>query len=513
MQHSKRNNTWSKWGIFLGVAVALGALVVVGWTFMQNRFQPGSSLDADVTIGIDDMPQSLDIRSDSSAAAERLLVDNVYETLVTVDQDNKLQPGLATSWKTSDDGLTVTLTLQSGVTFSNGHTLDASDAVWSLQQNVTNKVADVDELGDLASVANPNATTVVITLAKPNPTLLRALSGRLGIVYDSESSSADYQRKAIGSGPFTVADFQPGHSLKLARSDTYHGTKAASNVVEFMQYSDADALSKALTDGSLDMAAPVSASTATGLNGKDGLTVKEGATTDKVLLAYNNGTDSLLSDEQARKAFRYQIDAAGIASAQPDAAGALGGPISLLDTPGIRKANRRADKYGPDSLAAQVSSENPLAAQYAQTILGRIVCCDTPETLEQYPDSATRDLPTVNLEVLSDEDYAKRIKDGKWELTVMSMDGTDDAGIFADPDSMFHYDHTEAQQAYADARAATNDADYEARMKAYARLISEDAASDWLYTRKCFTVASTKVSGYPTSMINRRMPLAGLTVK
>ena len=335
MQHSKRDNTWSKWGIFLGVAVALGALVVVGWTFMQNRFQPGSSLDAGVTIGIDDMPQSLDIRSDSSAAAERLLVDNVYETLVTVDQDNKLQPGLATSWKTSDDGLTVTLTLQSGVTFSNGHTLDASDAVWSLQQNVTNKVADVDELGDLASVANPNATTVVITLAKPNPTLLRALSGRLGIVYDSESSSADYQRKAIGSGPFTVADFQPGHSLKLARSDTYHGTKAASNVVEFMQYSDADALSKALTDGSLDMAAPVSASTATGLNGKDGLTVKEGATTDKVLLAYNNGTDSLLSDEQARKAFRYQIDAAGIASAQPDAAGALGGPISLLDTPGI----------------------------------------------------------------------------------------------------------------------------------------------------------------------------------
>ena len=148
MQHSKRDNTWSKWGFFLGVAVALGALVVVGWTFMQNRFQPGSSLDADVTIGIDDMPQSLDIRSDSSAAAERLLVDNVYETLVTVDQDNKLQPGLATSWKTSDDGLTVTLTLQSGVTFSNGHTLDASDAVWSLQQNVTNKVADVDELGD-----------------------------------------------------------------------------------------------------------------------------------------------------------------------------------------------------------------------------------------------------------------------------------------------------------------------------------------------------------------------------
>ena len=68
------------------------------------------------------------------------------------------------------------------------------------------------------------------------------------------------------------------------------------------------------------------------------------------------------------------------------------GPISLLDTPGIRSANRKAESAPADSLAAQVTSENPLAAQYADTILRRIVCCETPDTLENYPDSATRDL-------------------------------------------------------------------------------------------------------------------------
>ncbi len=68
------------------------------------------------------------------------------------------------------------------------------------------------------------------------------------------------------------------------------------------------------------------------------------------------------------------------------------GPISLLDTPGIRAANRHAATPPPDSLAAQVTSENPTAAQYADTILRRIVCCDTPDTLENYPDSVTRDL-------------------------------------------------------------------------------------------------------------------------
>ena len=184
------------------------------------------------------------------------------------------------------------------------------------------------------------------------------------------------------------------------------------------------------------------------------------------------------------------------------------GPISLLE-PGYEDLT---GLYPHDeNQAGQMFSY--FGAQYLTTV--NLVVPEEyrslAETIKQQIERQPR--PTVNLEVLSDEDYAKRIKDGKWELTVMSMDGTDDAGIFADPDSMFHYDHTEAQQAYADARAATNDADYEARMKAYARLISEDAASDWLYTRKCFTVASTKVSGYPTSMINRRMPLAGLTVK
>lgn len=74
------------------------------------------------------------------------------------------------------------------------------------------------------------------------------------------------------------------------------------------------------------------------------------------------------------------------------ALGSRVGPISLLDSPGIRSAARKADAPPPDSLAAQVSSQNPLAAQYADALLRRIRCCDSPDTLEHSPDSATRDL-------------------------------------------------------------------------------------------------------------------------
>ena len=45
------------------------------------------------------------------------------------------------------------------------------------------------------------------------------------------------------------------------------------------------------------------------------------------------------------------------------ALGSRVGPISLLDSPGIRSAARKADAPPPDSLAAQVSSQKSLAAQ------------------------------------------------------------------------------------------------------------------------------------------------------
>ena len=512
MQHSKRNDSWIRWVIFLGVAAALGALVWLGWSVVvRHRALPGiagNAPESTATIGIGDMPDSLDLRTAASPAAERLLLDNVYETLVTVDQHNQLKPGLATAWKVSDDGLTYTLTIASGDTFSNGHTLDAADVVWSLQQSVTGKVAGVDELGNLTSITNPNASTVVIALAQPNPTLLRALSGRLGIVYDADAGNTDYARQAVGSGPFTVGAFDPGKSLTLNYSTTYYGTKAKVGTVTFTQYADDTALAQALTDGKVDMAAPASAAVAAAAKGKDGLTVKAGASTGKVLLAFNNGNDSIMSDEQARKAMRYSIDAAGIAASQPDSAGALGGPVGPLE-----EGYEDLTGLYPYDLAKAQSLYAYFGSEYLTTV--NLVVPERyralGETIAQQIGQLAR--PTVVFEVLSDEDYAKRIEAGKWELTVMSMDGDGDAGEFADPDSIFHYDHAEAQQAWAAVRAARNETEYAEKMKAYARLISEDAASDWLYARKCFTVASAKVSGYPTGLIDQRLPLAGLVMQ
>ncbi len=124
--------------------------------------------DSSVSIGIQgSAPESLDIRSEQGTAIEQALLENVYETLVSRSETNKLQPSIAKSWQISDDGLTYTFTLNSNMTFSNGHKLDSSDVVWSLQNIINNNYVESDQLGNLEEITNPDENTVVITLNEP----------------------------------------------------------------------------------------------------------------------------------------------------------------------------------------------------------------------------------------------------------------------------------------------------------------------------------------------------------
>ena len=306
----------TRWLIFFGVAIMLSVMTWLGWS-LTNRKNPITSFttlvsDSSVAIGIQgSAPESLDIRTEQGTALEQALLENVYETLVSRSETNKLQPSIAKSWQISDDGLTYTFTLNSNMTFANGHKLDSSDVVWSLQNAVNNHYVGADQLGDLKEITNPNANTVVITLAKPNPRLLRALAGRAGVVYDAESKT-NYAKSAVGSGPFTVSTADQSQ-IALQRNDSYWGKKAASSQVTLYYYANEESMADAMKAGKISMALPLSASTASELGKTNGITADSGISFDKVMLAFNNDNNSPFSDEQIRKMTRYAIDAKTIA--------------------------------------------------------------------------------------------------------------------------------------------------------------------------------------------------------
>ena len=61
-----------------------------------------------------------------------MICDNVYEALVFFkDESTAIEPGLATSWEISPDGLTYTFKLRKGVKFHDGTPFNADAVVFS----------------------------------------------------------------------------------------------------------------------------------------------------------------------------------------------------------------------------------------------------------------------------------------------------------------------------------------------------------------------------------------------
>ncbi|TGD09368.1 ABC transporter substrate-binding protein [Brevibacterium sp. S111] len=88
-----------------------------------------------VSIALDADAQEAQGLDPQSAATARSwsIYGLVYETLVTVDKDMKIAPGLATSWHQPDD-MTYQFSLDDSAEFSNGRSVTVDDVVESLKR-------------------------------------------------------------------------------------------------------------------------------------------------------------------------------------------------------------------------------------------------------------------------------------------------------------------------------------------------------------------------------------------
>ena len=88
-----------------------------------------ASARTDITVAIQLEPPHLDPTSAAAGAIDSVLYSNVFEGLTRFMGDGAVVPGLAESWEISDDGLTYTFSLRSGVTFHDGTPLTAEAVV------------------------------------------------------------------------------------------------------------------------------------------------------------------------------------------------------------------------------------------------------------------------------------------------------------------------------------------------------------------------------------------------
>lgn len=176
------------------------------------------------TFALSGGPDTLDPHL-TSATLSFQVNKSLYDTLVEPDDEGKLVPSLAESWTVSGDGLTWTFKLRPGVKFHHGKTLDAGDVKATLER-VLDPSTRSPKRGDFGAVRTVEATdalTVRVVLGERFAPFLATLGQGWGAILPADliARRQDFGVRPVGTGPFTVAEWQRDSLIRLQRFDGY----------------------------------------------------------------------------------------------------------------------------------------------------------------------------------------------------------------------------------------------------------------------------------------------------
>lgn len=159
----------------------------------------------------------------------------VFEPLFVLNSEQEVTPNLADAYLLSPDGLTMAITLKSGVTWHDGTAVTADDIVFSLD---TIKNASVDSiyksaLKNVAGYQKSSQSTVVITYSAPFGGCEYNLC--FPIIpqhYYKGANSVDSEKsmKPLGNGLYKFVDYRLAREVKLTKVGNFKGNPYISDI-------------------------------------------------------------------------------------------------------------------------------------------------------------------------------------------------------------------------------------------------------------------------------------------
>src|SRR5579872_3555886 len=159
----------------------------------------------------------------SGTISTRNIAMNMFESLMTRDENFSPILELADSMTESPDHLTYTFKLRQGIRFHNGKGMTSADVVASFDRYAKIGLYR-STLGNVDRWDAPDKNTFVIYLKKPQPTFLEILSSfsaPIVIVPAEDKDDPPMQLKSIGTGPWELVESVPGGYVKLKRYEGY----------------------------------------------------------------------------------------------------------------------------------------------------------------------------------------------------------------------------------------------------------------------------------------------------
>lgn len=241
------------------------------------------------------------------------------------DKYLETQPGLAESWTSSADGLTWTFKIRSGVKWSDGEPLTASDIAftynWQMELGLT---AFLSALDGIESVTAADDTTLVIECSRPKADILSMWVPILPehvyskfTTYD-DAYNASIRPPIVGSGPFRVVEWQKGKFVRCVANKEYWGGAPKVDEVIFTLYKNQDTLAQDLKLGTIDLAINIPPAQVKALQGDESLEAQACSQKAFDYLAFNcyegeSLGNPVLRDPRFRVALNWGIDKAKMA--------------------------------------------------------------------------------------------------------------------------------------------------------------------------------------------------------
>ena len=194
----------------------LASIVVLMLVAVNGMAQSGGEL----RFCIHSEPKTFNpvLMSDDASETVRYLTGGVLMRLNRLTQN--LQPELATSWKVSDGGKTISFQLRDGLRFSDGTAFSAEDVAFTVQQlmdpNLHSPTGDEFRSGDgKVETRVLSQNRIVVTFPAPVAGLDK-LFDQVAIM-----SAKSPQKEMAVLGPFYVAENKAGSYLILKRNPNY----------------------------------------------------------------------------------------------------------------------------------------------------------------------------------------------------------------------------------------------------------------------------------------------------
>ena len=264
---------------------------------------------------------------------------NTYSKLVGLDPSDtsKVVGELAESWTISEDGMTYTFKLKSGLKFASGNPITAEDVAYSFERavkldkspaflltqfglsgdNITEKAKAADEGTFVLTVDKPYAPTFVLNVL--TSTVASVVDKKVVVEnakpvtpteeykYDNDFGNEFLKTGYAGSGPFKIREWRANEVVVLERNDNYFGEKAKLARVIYRHMKESAGQRLALENGDIDVARNLEPGDIEAVSKKEGVATTSAPKGTLYYFSLNQKNPNLAKPEVI-EAFKYLVD-------------------------------------------------------------------------------------------------------------------------------------------------------------------------------------------------------------